>query len=140
MLQPILIPLLTDRRASLVWVGAVASHLVLSELGVGGWPCPIRHVLNVPCPGCGLTRATNLLLHGQWQKSLETHAFAPLVIVAAVLLLLSVMLPGETRQRVLLRLERIERRTGFAVLSVLALVGYWLARMLFFGDLNASRV
>ena len=132
MTQPILTPMLTDRRVVLVWVGAGVGHLLLSELGLPGWPCPFRHVLNMPCPGCGLTRATHLLLHGQWQQSLATHAFAPLLLLVVVALLISLVLPSAIRQAALRGLERLERRTGVTILSLLALMGYWLVRLLFF--------
>ena len=132
MTRPILTPLLTDRRTALALVVAVGGHLLLSELGLPGWPCPFRHVLNMPCPGCGLTRAVHLLLRGQWQQSIQTHAFAPVLLLAAVVLLLSVLLPGSIRQAALRSLDSLENRTGVATYSLLALVGYWLVRILFF--------
>jgi hypothetical protein len=42
--------------------------------------CPMATVLGVPCPGCGLTRATLALLHGDLRGALALH---PLVLVLA---------------------------------------------------------
>ena len=42
--------------------------------------CPMAGVLGVPCPGCGLTRATLALLHGDVRGALQLH---PLVLVIA---------------------------------------------------------
>jgi hypothetical protein len=44
--------------------------------------CPMASVLGVPCPGCGLTRATLALAHGDLKHALELH---PLVLVLAPL-------------------------------------------------------
>jgi hypothetical protein len=44
--------------------------------------CPLASVLGVPCPGCGLTRATLALAHGELRHALEFH---PLVLVLAPL-------------------------------------------------------
>ena len=39
--------------------------------------CPSAGLLGLPCPGCGLTRATLLLLQGEFSRALSMH---PLVI------------------------------------------------------------
>ncbi len=44
--------------------------------------CPMATLLGVPCPGCGLTRATLALLHGDVRAALALH---PLVLVLAPL-------------------------------------------------------
>ena len=42
--------------------------------------CPMAGVLGVPCPGCGLTRATLALARGDLRGALHLH---PLVLVIA---------------------------------------------------------
>jgi hypothetical protein len=44
--------------------------------------CPMATVLGIPCPGCGLTRATLALLHGDIHGAFRLH---PLVFVLAPL-------------------------------------------------------
>lgn len=43
-------------------------------------PCAIAATFHRPCPGCGLTRATLLFLHGELRASLAMHPLAlPLI-------------------------------------------------------------
>ena len=46
--------------------------------GVLPFDCPVRAALGIPCPGCGMTRATHLLAHGDVRGALRMH---PLVFV-----------------------------------------------------------
>jgi Protein of unknown function (DUF2752) len=67
------------RRASVVAIlGALVALGVHFDVAV----CPTAAFIGVPCPGCGLTRATLALLHGQLGAALHFH---PLVLVLAPL-------------------------------------------------------
>jgi hypothetical protein len=39
--------------------------------------CPSKRFLDLQCPGCGLTRATQHFLHGDWEVALD---YNPLVV------------------------------------------------------------
>jgi hypothetical protein len=61
----------------------VAFTLVAAALlvALSGTPvCPTALVLGVPCPGCGLTRATLALLHGELRAAVGFHPLAPLLV------------------------------------------------------------
>ncbi len=45
--------------------------------------CIWKQSLGVECPGCGLTRATQHFLHGEWEIALD---YNPLVVVVVPLL------------------------------------------------------
>lgn len=70
--------------------GVVRRGLTLLALGSAfaliaatGLPlCPMAGVLGIPCPGCGLTRATLALLHGDIATAFHFH---PLVFVISPL-------------------------------------------------------
>src|SRR4051812_42162582 len=96
--------------------------------------CPLAGVLGVPCPGCGLTRATLALCHGDLKHALELH---PLVLVLAPLFIgaMSSAAISYVRGPRALRPMRpwLASRTvsALASLLLLATLGVWGAR--FFG-------
>lgn len=107
------------RRASIVPFFALSGALVAGELveattesahllGVKGPPCLMSSALGgAPCPGCGLTRATSMLLDGEWAAATLLQPAAWCVVgfagAGALLhgsaLLTGRRLPGWTRLR-----------------------------------------
>ena len=122
---------LRDRKLTFALVGAAGLHITLVSLSLPSWECPFFRVTGVPCPGCGLSRATTLLLKGDLAGSLRFHAFAPIFLLAIVALFLSILLPKSMVQSAISRAELIERKTGLTVLILGGLILYWLARLLF---------
>lgn len=111
---------------------AVAGALV----GVATWQgfplCPLAGSLGVPCPGCGLTRATLALLRGHVREALHFHPLVwlltPLFVgfVGAALLEL---LRDPQKPRRASRVSWYGAGTNVAASLVLVLtLGVWLAR------------
>jgi hypothetical protein len=73
-----------ERSAVPLILGAMASALLF----VPGIPtfCPLRLMLHMPCPSCGLTRAARLALVGDWAGAARMHplCFAVLPYVGFV--------------------------------------------------------
>jgi len=128
---PPISPALRDRKFAFVLSGAVGLQVALVSLRLPGWQCPFFHFTGVPCPGCGLSRATMLLLKGDLAGAIRFHAFAPILLLGIVALILSVLLPKSIIQPAIARAERIERQTGITVLILAGLILYWLARLVF---------
>jgi len=105
--------------------------MALVSLSLPGWECPFFRVTGIPCPGCGMTRAVIRLLKGDLQASLRFHAFAPIVLLGAVALILVLLLPRSITQPAISTLDRLEQQTGFTVVILVGLILYWLARLLF---------
>ena len=126
---PVLSPLLRDRKLVLTITVVAFLQLGITSVGLPGWPCPFLHVVGIPCPGCGLTRAMVLLLRGDWRRSLAFHAFAPLFIVALMIAITTALLPETVRQRIVTSTEVLERSTGITSLLLVGLILYWLARL-----------
>lgn len=127
---PVLANLLEHRPTSLAITGAAVLHAGLTLAGLPGWTCPIRTYLGIPCPGCGLSRATAALLHGDWQTSFTFHAFAPLFLMALILITGVTLLPTPIRRRLIQRISLIESQTGLTAIFLFGLVFYWLARLI----------
>ena len=95
--------------------------------------CPLARVLGVPCPGCGLTRATLALAHGELQHALELH---PLVLVLAPLFIwaMTSVAIGYVRGPRPARPARVwlasRSVTALASVLMLATLGVWGARFL----------
>src|SRR5512133_78542 len=112
MRKPILAGLLSHRTESLVLglIGAAQIGLVTS--GAPGFPCPFKAMFGIPCPGCGVSTAVSLLLHGDWQTSLQTHAFAPVFLGVVVFFLAAGLLPEPLRARLIPKVAWLEQRTA----------------------------
>jgi hypothetical protein len=131
---PILASVVQNRLAGWMIAGAAGLQAGLVGLGLPGWQCPFLHVTGLPCPGCGLSRAMVTLLHGDWRTSLELHAFAPLFVVALLLVAWATILPQQQRAWFIGRLELVERRTGITAILLVSLMLYWLIRLLVFPE------
>jgi uncharacterized protein DUF2752 len=129
--EPTISPLLRDRKLAIALLCAALLQLFLFAAKFPGWTCPFLHIVGVPCPGCGLTRATALLLHGNLRAALNYHAFAPVVLLGVIVVGSAGLLPERERLSAINRLELLERRSGITVILLFALILYWLVRLLF---------
>ena len=135
--DPTVFSLLRDRKLALIILGAAVVLLGLFAMGIPGWPCPLLQTLGIPCPGCGLTRATFYLLRGDLRTSLTYHAFAPVFLLGFTLVGAAGLLPERARRPMIEKLIGFERRTGIVLVLLTVLILYWLARLVF---LNSSFV
>ncbi|MDT5269670.1 MAG: hypothetical protein QOH49_1856 [Acidobacteriota bacterium] len=123
--------LLRDRRVSLAVMGVAAVQVAAVWAGVGGWPCPLKSALGIPCPGCGLTRASVALLRGEFAAAFSLHAFAPLLLLGLAAFAVAGLLPAAPREAFAGMVWRVERHTNAAYVVLAALLLYWSGRLLF---------
>lgn len=92
--------------------------------------CPTAAVLHVPCPGCGLTRATLAALGGDWSQAFSLHPLFWLLSPLFVFLLSVVGLSYIRGRSVAPFLGRVSPVwvTAFGVALSLLTTGVWLAR------------
>ena len=130
--RPLLAPMVNNR-----WLVGMATvfgifQLLLGYVGLPGWQCPIQGALGVICPGCGMTTAMSLLLKGHWQMAVQTHLFAPVVLLTLAMMLIAAVLPTSSLIRFAGRIDRLERRSGIAAILLLGMIIYWLLRVFSF--------
>jgi hypothetical protein len=98
--------------------------------------CWFRLTTGIPCPGCGLTRAVALLMHGRLGASFAMHPFG----IAAVGLALLQIPPRMVRAAGsappwTLRWDRIWARA--LVITAILMMAWWVVRIAAFGGLGA---
>lgn len=123
--------LLRDRRVALVVTAVAAAQVAAVAAGVGGWPCPLKSATGIPCPGCGLTRASVALLRGEFATAFGAHAFAPVLLGGLAAFAVAALLPAARRDQFAALVGRVERRTKAAYVVAAALLLYWSVRLLF---------
>lgn len=128
--RPVLSTIMRDRRLSSIICGTALLQLVLTLMGAPGWTCPVFHTLGIPCPGCGMTRATVFLFRGNWKEAIAMHAFAPIFLVALTFIALGTLAPRPLIDRLIAKTEALERYTGITIFLLGGLILYWLARLL----------
>jgi hypothetical protein len=128
--QAVIASLLKNQAEARVLVLIGILHLILASVGFSGWSCPILLATGVPCPGCGVTRASAALLKGDWRNMASLHIFAPVLLAVLVLSGFIAFLPDELRARVIDRIELIELRTNLSLIFLLSLFLYWGLRLI----------
>lgn len=88
-----------------------------AELPSRGPLCPLLAATGLPCPFCGMTRATLAIGAGEWSRAFALHPLAPLVLVASFVAAISITFDG----------DRWLRARPAYVLSCIVLV--WIAKL-----------
>jgi uncharacterized protein DUF2752 len=127
--KPFFAPLVQKRRIALILLCAATLQTVLISVGMRGWQCPIYSTLGIPCPGCGLSTALTLLIMGDWQGAIHSHAFAPVFLFAIVLMGIVSILPKNFHRKAVLQIAVVEKHTGFSAYILLGIIIYWIYRL-----------
>lgn len=126
---PVLAPLLQNRWLICIFVAFGVAQLLLVYFGLTGWKCPIYETLGVICPGCGMTTAMVMLLKGHWHLAVQTHAFAPVILIVLIMMLVAIGLPTSYLRKFSSSVKRLEQKTGITAILLLSMVVYWLLRI-----------
>jgi hypothetical protein len=128
---PILSTILRDRKLNIAICSVAFLQLLLTFFGLPGWQCPLFRALGLPCPGCGMTRASLFLVHGEVKQAVVMHAFAPFLLIALMIITFCAASPRGYATFIANKTESLERYTGITGLLLIGLIVYWLARLLF---------
>ena len=127
--QPTFSSILEKRTENMALLGVGVLQVGLHLAGLPGWACPFKQLTGIPCPGCGLTTATGQLFHGNFLASIQTHAFAPIFLVAFMIMALAIILPKIYSENLVTWLSRLESKTGFTAWILTLLMFYWFVRL-----------
>jgi hypothetical protein len=126
----------SHRRLLLLVVGLLVGSLLYASTPLDGWVlCPIRQLFDVRCPGCGMTRACEAAIRGQWWGSLQYHPFGLLLIGGASVRALQgivELVRGRAYRFAPLDRVRIFRSYGW-YLGLAGVLTFWIARGLGWG-------
>ncbi|WP_143961053.1 DUF2752 domain-containing protein [Litoribacter populi] len=76
----------------LFWVSALILIWYLEPAGDSHFSlCPLDMMGATWCPGCGLGRAMNLLMHGEWIASFKIHPLAGFAFVVILLRIINLI-------------------------------------------------
>ena len=121
--------LLAQRPLCLALTAAAAAHLAANAVGLPGWVCPWKAATGIPCPGCGLTRATIRLARGEFGEAMHLHPFAPVAMTGIVLILAAAVGPAPLRSRLVQGVARLDPGGLTSKLLLLALLAFWLVKL-----------
>ena len=125
----LLTPVLQNRRLTFLLVLAAVLQTGFAAAGLSAWTCPFYAVFSKPCPACGMTSGSVLLLQGQWEPALRAHLFSPLILTGTVAAGFLALMPTPIHRRILDRVEALERSTGLSVWIGFCLGVYWICRL-----------
>lgn len=75
-----------DFTAKIIGICIIIGLFLLMCFGI--YECPLRCVVGIPCPLCGMFRAFMNLIKGDLAKAFYYHPLWPVVVVAVVVALL----------------------------------------------------
>ena len=96
----------------------VTLTLVIVVLQLVGITCPIKHILGISCPGCGMTRAYISAMTLQFDKAFYYHPLWPFVPVFGVLYFLT-------------RKDKHKSRVILFISTIVVMLSVWGVRMAF---------
>lgn len=108
---------------SLAAVQALTGRDLLSLWPVGVPLCLFKHLLHVPCPTCGLTRAFVLLAQGHLSEASRFHALSlPLALMMLIFLVLAPRYPTQAQHA----LRRLASPVALGALILIGLLAWGL--------------
>lgn len=124
------IPKARRRRIAFALI-VLAIAAVHPPQGLGIDICPPRIVTGLSCPGCGITRSISCTIRGMFAEAVAFNPFGPVLIIAAIVIGASALLPGRWK-------ARIARRFTWAENSADRMLWILTAAFIAFGLLRAG--
>ncbi len=119
------------RVFALVVFAGLAATLLVAYTPVPAPPCLFRLMWRIPCPGCGMGRALEVLWHGDLHTSIRYHPLAIPFVLFILTLLLSALWPErwERSRRVMDRVWELLPSRAVMIPVLIIFVGTWVLRL-----------
>lgn len=119
------------RRALIVALGVLVLAILAVLLRQGGphadWlpGCMFHRLTGLHCPGCGMTRASHAMLHGDLAAAFRFNPLG-MILLPMALIGIGIELAAWVRGRRLAVTPRFGGRVGWCVLFLV--IGFWILR------------
>lgn len=90
------------------------------------WACPVRSLLGLPCPSCGLTRSVVFTLHGEWGRAAAMNPAGPLLVLGLLALGLLLLLAACARPSDALVRKVVVSASAYGCLTAVVLLVQWV--------------
>ena len=91
--------------------------------------CMSKNLLNVSCPGCGMTRSVTSTAHGDFKAAFKFHAFGPFILGVGAIAWILLAAGLVTNKNLLPDLN--SRGVTFGIVGWLVLlILYWIVRLI----------
>jgi hypothetical protein len=107
----------------------VASFRLAWGSSLGNFSCPVRHWLGAICPSCGLTRSFVALARGDLGRSIEYHAFGPLLFAGMTVALVHCLWELRHDRHLELFYGRWLTDQSWQIAMVVSFIVYYLLRL-----------
>ncbi len=123
--------LLAHRMPAASLLGAAAVIMLTGRFLVKPlYRCPFRSLTDLPCPGCGLSRAGWLMLDGRFDVMWRIHPFTPYFALWGIMLLGAAILPEPWHARWAAAWTKLESYTKMHAIMLIGFVLFGVARLL----------
>ncbi|BCU78196.1 DUF2752 domain-containing protein [Luteolibacter sp. LG18] len=124
--------LIRERKLGLAMTLGGGLYGLTALAGLHWFHCPFKSLTGLPCPGCGMTRATLAMLRGDWTTMVKFHPLAPVFVLFWTAVGLGLACPPRWRNGYVCRLEKIEATIRWPLWVGGLLIAYSLTRWLGF--------
>jgi hypothetical protein len=90
------------------------------------WACPLRSLLGLPCPSCGLTRSVVFTLHGEWGRAAALNPAGPFVVFGLLALGLLLLVAACARPADALVRKVVVSASAYGCLTAFVLLVQWV--------------
>ena len=115
-------------RLFLIGLVAIAIYTTVSAKSpdeVSLIPCIFHSVTDVPCPGCGMTRACLSLSHGQFTEAWRYHPFSYIIVGLAIAIAIFPAKMTEVWTR-----QSLKTRNTITIIGITMCLSVWIFKII----------